>query len=79
MNPKLIVPLGVPATSAILGREVLMREVHGVETTGREGVWKGRRIIPTYHPTGIRGNTQRKQAFPEDFETIRGVYRRLRS
>lgn len=79
VNPKLIVPLGVPATSAILSEKVLMREVHGEERLGREGVWKGRTIIPTFHPAGIRGNTQRMLAFRKDFETIRDVYRRLRA
>jgi uracil-DNA glycosylase family 4 len=80
VNPKLIVPLGVRATSRVLGRKVLMREVHGELVPGQESVWRDRTItiIPTYHPTGIRGNTQRMQAFSRDLETIRDVYRRLR-
>jgi len=80
VKPKLIVPLGVPATSGVLGRRVLMREVHGELVPGQESVWKDRMItiIPTYHPAAIRGNTRRMQAFRKDFETIRDVYRRLR-
>ncbi len=78
VNPKLIVSLGVPATSRVLGRKVLMREMHGEVVPGQGSVWKDHTIIPTYHPTGIRGNTQRMEAFRKDFETIRDVYRRLR-
>jgi uracil-DNA glycosylase family 4 len=59
VNPKLIVLLGVRATSAILDGKVLMRKVHGEVVHGERSVWKGRTIIPTYHPAGIRGNTYR--------------------
>lgn len=79
VNPKLIVPLGVRATSAILDGKVLMRKLHGEVVHGERSVWKGRTIIPTYHPAGIRGNTRRMEAFRKDFETIRDVYRRLRA
>ena len=80
VQPKLIVPLGVPATGRVLGRSVFMKDVHGKLMSGQESVWKDPRlrIIPTYHPTGIHGIAERWQAFVDDFEKIRDVYRRLR-
>lgn len=76
VNPKLVVPLGVLAASAILGREVVMKGVHGEVLCGDRSVWEGRTIIPTYHPTGARTSEQR-QAFRGDFDTIRKAYRGL--
>jgi uracil-DNA glycosylase len=81
VNPKLVVPLGVPATSRVLGRKVLMRSVHGKpevisDAVGSRSVWNGRTIIPTYHPTGTR-SSQEWQAFLSDFEVIGDAYRGL--
>jgi len=80
VQPKLIVPLGVPATERILGPPVVMEKIHGQLVPGQDSVWKDHTItiIPTYHPTGARSGAQR-QAFLADFEIIRDVYRRLRA
>jgi uracil-DNA glycosylase family 4 len=72
--PRLIVTLGVPATSRVLGRKVSMAEVHGEVIHGDVSAWKGRVIVPTYHPTGIRGNAHRLRAFRKDFEVVGDVY-----
>jgi uracil-DNA glycosylase family 4 len=79
VNPKLIVPLGVRATNRVLGRPVVMEEIHGQLVPGRESVWQDRTftIIPTFHPTGARTGAQR-QASLADLEIIRDVYWRLR-
>jgi uracil-DNA glycosylase len=51
-----------------------MAEVRGKIKQGMGAVWGDRLVIPTYHPTGIRGNPRRKAEFEQDFETIRQVY-----
>jgi DNA polymerase len=73
VNPSLVVPLGVPAACKVLGREVTMAEVRGKVLEGEGDVWRDRLVIATYHPTGIRGNPQRKAEFEEDFDRIRDV------
>jgi DNA polymerase len=78
VDPKLIVPLGVFATSWLVGKTVRMKEVHGKLLVGSRVVCEGRAIIPTYHPSGIRGNPDRMQASLEDFEAIRQVYQSSR-
>jgi uracil-DNA glycosylase family 4 len=77
VDPRLVVPLGVPATSRVIGRKVTMVEVHGRLIHGEGPIWGGREIISTYHPAGIRGNADRMRAFIQDFETIRDVHERL--
>lgn len=80
VSPKLIVPLGVRATSRVLGGDVVMEEKHGEIVPGQESAWEDPAItiIPTYHPTGARSRAQR-QDFRADFEIIRDVYRSLRA
>jgi uracil-DNA glycosylase family 4 len=77
VDPKLIVSLGVPATTGVLGRKVTMKHLHGRLIEGEGPVWGGRLIIPTYHPTGIRGDAEKRRAFVEDFDKIRSVYNSL--
>jgi DNA polymerase len=78
VDPKLIVPLGVVATSWLLGKKVQMKDVHGKVLDGRRAVCADRRIVPTYHPSGIRGDPDRMQASLADFETIQDLYQRMR-
>ena len=77
VNPKVVVPLGVPAANQVLGWKVTMRDVHGQIFPGEGQIWGGRVIIPTYHPSG--GYTQsERDAFRDDFETIGEVYRQMK-
>jgi len=73
IDPKLIVPLGNVATRTILGdRKVAIGLVHG-----QRFVWKGRTVIPTYHPAHILYSGGHKspkmKALREDFATIRAA------
>jgi DNA polymerase len=75
VQPQLVVPLGVPAAEYVLGDRVLMKDVHGQVLQGEGSTWSGRKIVPTYHPAGIRGSEELRQMFADDFETIRRVYK----
>ncbi|HZD79222.1 MAG TPA: uracil-DNA glycosylase [Actinomycetota bacterium] len=71
VEPKLLVPLGTVATRALLGGKVKMGHVHG-----ERSAWKGRTVIPTFHPEWLRRggpDSQRMRDFRHDVAGIRRV------
>lgn len=67
IDPKLIVTLGNVAMRRFRDRKDKIGDVRG-----RCFVWKGRTIIPTFHPIYVRLNPQTMQDYRKDFTTIRG-------
>lgn len=70
IDPRIIVTLGNFATRYILAKQVSISRVRGQRFT-----WKGRTIIPTFHPAAILHgggqNSQQMEALREDFRTIK--------
>jgi DNA polymerase len=72
IDPRVIVTLGNFATRVILARQVSISRVRG-----QKEVWRGRTVIPTFHPAaalhgGGDGGPQMR-ALREDFATIRAA------
>jgi uracil-DNA glycosylase family 4 len=70
VDPKVVCTLGNFATRVILERPVAISKIRG-----QRQVWRGRVVIPTFHPAAILrggGDASRvMQAVREDFATIR--------
>jgi len=72
IDPQVIVTLGNFATRVILDRQVSISRVRG-----QKEVWRGRTVIPTFHPAaalhgGGEGGPQMR-ALREDFATIKAA------
>lgn len=72
IDPRVIVTLGNFATRVMLQRQVSISRVRG-----QKEVWRGRTVIPTFHPAaalhgGGEGGPQ-MSALREDFATIRAA------
>jgi uracil-DNA glycosylase family 4 len=70
VDPKVVCTLGNFATRVILERPVAISKIRG-----QRQVWRGRMVIPTFHPAAILrggGDSSRvMQAVREDFASIR--------
>jgi len=66
VNPKIVVPLGAPATRYFLG-DVNMEEVHGIPHNG-----KGHVVLPCYHPAaGLHDQSGKMQSLiAYDFQQL---------
>jgi DNA polymerase len=67
VDPKLIVPLGNFALRRFDPRAKIG------DVRGKCFLWKGRMIIPTYHPSYVRRFPKKMLDYREDFETIRAA------
>lgn len=65
LKPKLICTLGLPATRTILGITQGIKAVRG-----REFVWNGVPVIPTFHPAYLLRNPDDKPLVWQDAQTI---------
>ncbi|MCP4482196.1 MAG: uracil-DNA glycosylase [bacterium] len=70
IKPKLIVPLGNTASRAILKTD---KEV--TQTRGEEFLYRGIKVIPTFHPAYLLRETYAKKMAWEDFQKIRDFLR----
>jgi uracil-DNA glycosylase family 4 len=68
VDPKLIVPLGNVAMRRFRDGKDKIGDVRG-----KCSVWKGRRIIPTYHPSYVGRFPKKMHDYREDFATIRAA------
>ena len=58
----LVLAVGVTSSSTLLGEKVQMSEVHGVARS-----WRGRTLIPTYHPAAaLRGGPAMAEVLRSD-------------
>jgi DNA polymerase len=68
VNPEIIVTLGRVAARHLLGRSEAMREVRG-----RWMSWRGRRVLPTYHPAYLLRTPSAKAEAWRDLKEVRRV------
>jgi DNA polymerase len=68
IRPHVIVTLGKPAISTLLGRNVAITKLRGIWQ-----VWNGISVMPTYHPAYLLRNYTRevRQAVWDDLRTVR--------
>jgi len=66
VNPRLIVPLGKVPMDRFLEGKHKITEVHGQRFT-----WRGRTVLPTFHPSYILRNQRALALYREDFRAIR--------
>jgi DNA polymerase len=66
VNPRLIVPLGEVPLDRFLEGKHKITEVHGQRFT-----WRGRTVLPTFHPSYILRNQRALALYREDFRAIR--------
>ncbi len=67
VNPKIVVPMGAPATRYFLGDNVNMEAVHGIPHNG-----KGFTVLPAYHPAaGLHDQSGKMQSLiAYDFQQL---------
>jgi DNA polymerase len=71
LKPKAILTLGRHASAWLMGREVVMGEIHG-QTFQFEGIpW-----MPTYHPSAVLRNADLKRPVWEDLKGFKDLYSR---
>lgn len=66
VNPQVIVTLGRVAARHLLGRSEAMRELRGRWTS-----WRGRRVLPTYHPAFLLRTPSAKADAWHDLKELR--------
>ncbi len=66
VNPQVIVTLGRVAARHLLGRSEAMRELRGRWTS-----WRGRRVLPTYHPAFLLRTPSAKAEAWRDLKEVR--------
>jgi DNA polymerase len=68
IRPRVIVALGKPASSALLGRTVSITKIRGIWQD-----WNGTPLMPTYHPAYLLRNYTRetRQAVWDDLRAVR--------
>lgn len=66
VNPDVIVTLGRIAARHLLGRSEAMRELRGRWTS-----WRGRRVLPTYHPAFLLRTPSAKPEAWRDLKEVR--------
>jgi DNA polymerase len=72
VNPLIIVCLGALSTQAILDPGARITRVRG---EWRQ--WKGRAVMPTFHPAALLRDSSKKKPVWEDFQRIRQLYDQL--
>ncbi len=72
IQPKVICLLGRPATVALLGRSVSMKDVHGKQIE-RNGII----YIPLYHPAAALHNYKVAPLLTADFESLAPLFREV--
>jgi len=73
INPKIIIPMGATPLKKLLGDE-------SVKITRMRGHWqqyRGRLLIPVYHPAALLRNPGLKRETWEDYKKVVGKYREL--
>lgn len=69
VDPEIICTLGTVATQAVLGTTKSLSKLRG-----RIHEWKGRLVVPTYHPAALLRNPQLKRPTWEDMKMVKGLY-----
>lgn len=72
IDPKIIILLGATALKGLIDPNARITRVRGEWMQ-----WRGRWVMPTYHPSALLRNPQLKRAAWEDFKKVIDKYREL--
>lgn len=72
VNPSIIILLGATALKGLVDPAARITKVRGTWLN-----WKGRLVMPTYHPSALLRNPQLKRPVWEDFKKVVAKYREL--
>ncbi|MCK9343276.1 MAG: uracil-DNA glycosylase [Massilibacteroides sp.] len=72
INPKIIILLGATALQGLIDPNARITKVRGQWME-----WKGKLVMPTYHPSALLRNPNLKRAAWEDFKLVIDKYREL--
>ena len=72
VNPKIIILLGATALKGLIDPNAKITQIRGQWID-----WKGRLVMPTYHPSALLRNPNLKHPVWEDFKNIVAKYREL--
>ena len=73
LRPQVIVLLGATAAKAVLGPDTRITQVRG-QWVQRKGVW----ILPTFHPSALLRDEEKKPLAWEDMKSLRSKLQELR-
>ncbi|MHB0976439.1 MAG: uracil-DNA glycosylase family protein [Candidatus Aquicultorales bacterium] len=72
IRPKVICTLGNFSTRLVLGKEVSISRVHGVEFKGKNSI-----VLPTYHPAAALYARTTMEALEADFQKVKEILERV--
>lgn len=72
INPKIIVTLGNTPKKALTGVETGITKIRGQWLD-----WKGKLLMPTYHPAYLCRNSNKRPEFEEDLKSVLEMLRKL--
>jgi len=71
IDPKIIILLGATALKSLIDPNAKI-----TQTRGRWSNWKGRLVMPTYHPSALLRNPKLKRSVWEDIKNVVTEYRK---
>lgn len=72
IDPKIIILLGATAVKGLIDPNARITQIRGQWIN-----WKGRLVMPTYHPSALLRNANLKRPVWEDFKKVVAKYREL--